>query len=384
MSMPGRVIDRVSNARGDSGSASDNQRVNAAGYHGLFGFEKLDFASNVNRQFITISAADVDQLAEKNATGDPQASSHTSNLYVVLDSNDYLDAGAGFAHTPAYGYWLDGHSDAYDRRYTSSVGGDTVNLFVRGSDDSPDFARSLTTASFNATRLTIDFNEPLSSATALNPSEFYGAGVNSVTSATLNPTGATSQLVLTGSFDTSAPLKLAYGGNQITDLGGDSLRYKNMVFGLVDADLIDKSYGVVNYAIFGNGGNDVIRAGSGNDLIVGGAGNDQLTGNLGADTFRTVTRETGNDIITDFDKNQGDKIDLRSLLVDSGFDASVNLSRYLQLQVAGNDLVLRADIDGAAQFNAPEFSYSLTNANVTGNLLGMSLSTLIEQRVILV
>lgn len=173
---------------------------------------------------VTISAADVDQLAEKNDREDPQAAANHGNLYVTLGANDYLDAATGLTGTPVYGYWLDAAGTAYDRQYTGSVGADTVQLYVRGGDDAPDFASKPRTAGFDTNRVTLTFAEPATSVGVLSLSEFFGAGVNSVTGASVATGDERTTLTLIGSFDTAHSLKLAYGGTQITgNLPGMSL-----------------------------------------------------------------------------------------------------------------------------------------------------------------
>jgi len=73
-------------------------------------------------------------------------------------------------------------------------------------------------------------------------------------------------------------------------------------------------------------GNDKVIGGGGNDRLIGGAGGDRLTGGDGADRFifKSITDSTvassGRDAIFDFDRLEGDKIDL------SVIDASTKLS----------------------------------------------------------
>jgi Ca2+-binding RTX toxin-like protein len=72
--------------------------------------------------------------------------------------------------------------------------------------------------------------------------------------------------------------------------------------------------GMGNDRLGGGSGNDVIVAGAGDDVIVGGAGRDSLTGGDGADMFiyRSLFQFNGlgDEIVTDFTRSQGDKIDL--------------------------------------------------------------------------
>ena len=70
-------------------------------------------------------------------------------------------------------------------------------------------------------------------------------------------------------------------------------------------------------SLFGQQGNDTLRGGADNDILIGGAGRDSLRGNTGADTFRfdrISDSPTGGavqpDVIEDFSRAQGDKIDL--------------------------------------------------------------------------
>jgi hypothetical protein len=176
------LSDCVSNARGVSGDAMADARVNAHGYHRLMGFEKLDFSQSTAKQSITIHAMDVDQLAEKNLVGDPNRAANTSNLYALLGANDHMVAN-GFANFTR-GYWQDVDGLVYDRRYTQvggSVGaGDTANLFVRGGDDAPEFGNTSTAATYTlagaSTTLNFAFNETME-VRALTANQFTVNGV---------------------------------------------------------------------------------------------------------------------------------------------------------------------------------------------------------------
>jgi serralysin len=76
--------------------------------------------------------------------------------------------------------------------------------------------------------------------------------------------------------------------------------------------------------LYGDAGNDSIKGGSGNDTLIGGVGKDTLTGGTGRDYFdfdkiseSGITSST-RDVIKDFIKSQGDKIDLRTIDAKSG------------------------------------------------------------------
>lgn len=76
--------------------------------------------------------------------------------------------------------------------------------------------------------------------------------------------------------------------------------------------------------LLGGSGADLLSGGTGADRLIGGTGRDRLTGGIGADQFIFTNRldstatASGRDIITDFSRSQGDKIDLSAL------DANLN------------------------------------------------------------
>jgi serralysin len=85
--------------------------------------------------------------------------------------------------------------------------------------------------------------------------------------------------------------------------------------------------------VYGYGGNDSLDGGTGNDTLLGGTGNDILIGGTGKDTLTGGTErdyfdfdkisESGitsstRDVIKDFSKSQGDKVDLRTIDAKTG------------------------------------------------------------------
>lgn len=138
-------------------------------------------------------------------------------------------------------------------------------------------------------------------------------------------------------------------------LGADLLR------GGSDADAL--AGGAGDDRLIGNRGQDVLVGGNGDDVLIGGWSKDTLTGDDGADNFMFNTpghagrKIASRDVITDFDRAEGDRIDL------SGMDASVSAdgdqafafiataafsgteSELRYVQVSGKTIV-RGDIDG--------------------------------------
>src|SRR5690606_30520903 len=88
--------------------------------------------------------------------------------------------------------------------------------------------------------------------------------------------------------------------------------------------------------IFGQGGKDNIKAGAGNDILFGAGGKDKLEGGKGADTFvfqfasDSTVKAKGRDIIKDFSRKQGDKIDVSGIdpLNDTGVFDYIGKSKF--------------------------------------------------------
>jgi Ca2+-binding RTX toxin-like protein len=67
-----------------------------------------------------------------------------------------------------------------------------------------------------------------------------------------------------------------------------------------------------NDVLYGNDGRDTLQGNAGKDLLVGGDGNDRLTGGTQADKFRILNASSGMDTLTDFNRSQGDKVQVVS------------------------------------------------------------------------
>ena len=106
--------------------------------------------------------------------------------------------------------------------------------------------------------------------------------------------------------------------------------------------------------IVGSVAKDIINAGAGDDILIGGKGDDELTGGLGADVFRWELNDQGTtsspaiDIIKDFKSSEGDKLDLRDLLVgETHSDTSIgNLLNYMVIEQVGNDTIVNISTSG--------------------------------------
>ena len=134
-----------------------------------------------------------------------------------------------------------------------------------------------------------------------------------------------------------------YGGNDTLNGGSGN-------------DLINGGAG--NDALVGGAGNDVIIGGAGNDVIRGAAGADRMTGGAGADTFVFATlAEPSTDVIADFRRAQGDKIQINGIDADTtvagnqafafiGKAAFTGDAGELRYVVSGGKTVVYGDDDG--------------------------------------
>ncbi|HEX7944658.1 MAG TPA: right-handed parallel beta-helix repeat-containing protein [Phenylobacterium sp.] len=113
----------------------------------------------------------------------------------------------------------------------------------------------------------------------------------------------------------------------------------------------------------GDAGNDSLAGGAGNDTLDGSAGADTLGGGAGADMFTFNTLEPKGEVITDFSRADGDRINLSALDANSvatgnqaftfiGAGAFTKVAGQLHYEVSGADSYLAGDTngDGIADF----------------------------------
>ncbi|PWR25134.1 calcium-binding protein [Zavarzinia aquatilis] len=108
--------------------------------------------------------------------------------------------------------------------------------------------------------------------------------------------------------------------------------------------------------LVGDAGNDTLNGGTGDDVIIGGRGTDRLIGGTGADifVFQAVTdsRATGSgaDRIVDFNRAEGDRIELSALASDPvsfiGTDRFSGTGPEIGYAVSRHEVVLSGDFDG--------------------------------------
>ncbi|MFG3502272.1 beta strand repeat-containing protein [Pseudomonas sp. NPDC047963] len=98
-----------------------------------------------------------------------------------------------------------------------------------------------------------------------------------------------------------------------------------------------------NDILNGGAGNDILYGQSGNDILFGGAGDDILYGGTGADRFAWQKGDTGKDVIRDFNRSEGDRIDLSDLLVG---EENQDILSYLRVDTITSTL----EISSAGNF----------------------------------
>ncbi|BAY23574.1 hypothetical protein NIES2100_33660 [Calothrix sp. NIES-2100] len=147
-----------------------------------------------------------------------------------------------------------------------------------------------------------------------NISYALGANVENLTltnAAVINGTGNDLNNYILG--NAAANIINANGGNdQVNGRGGDDSINGGLgndtLSGDIGNDTLLGSTG--NDVLFGNDGNDNLNGGDGNDILTGGKGNDILVGGLGADKFSFSSPSETIDIIKDFNRSEGDKIQI--------------------------------------------------------------------------
>ncbi|MBO3762535.1 calcium-binding protein [Ciceribacter sp. L1K22] len=194
--------------------------------------------------------------------------------------------------------------------------------------------------------------------------ESSNGGIDTVRAARSYTLGSNVEnLVLTGTGNLSGT-----GNSLANSITGNS--GNNTLNGSSGNDTLSGGSG--NDRLLGGSGNDVLNGGSGNDRMEGSSGNDRLTGNSGADIlfggsgadrfiFKALSDSTvsssGRDVIEDFSRSQGDRIDLSaidastkssgnqafSFIGEKAFTGKAGELRYVN---SGGDTFIYGDVNG--------------------------------------
>ena len=401
------LADFVSNANAQSANTADNKRVNAAGFHKLYGLEYIDLSSNADRQTLLVSKADIGQLSETNIL---KLTLGSNDVLMVTD--DMLSPIKGiFKPATEGGNW-------YHTKYVASYQPDSssasiVSLLVRGGDESAGVS-SVNYSSTNDGKgvMVLGFDHALFGTDPIQLGDFtlksIGAGnapnfsISGTSVSTFNQQQGIKFILGSTATNFDNPFLMQYtgglrdeAGRKLTGysdavVGSNTITTYSWLIGSSKSDVMDvkslTSTGKINSAqenagliLVGGLGNDALTGGDGADTLIGGLGVDTLKGGNGSDTFKFVNEIPGSgtdgqlggptgDRILDFsfgktDASQADRIDLHQLLDysalsgsdvlngDARHDADVLINKgYLQInKVLSNgktDLAFLVDRNG--------------------------------------
>ncbi len=180
--------------------------------------------------------------------------------------------------------------------------------------------------------------------------------------------GGTSEVTLHGNVDSYSSLVLGSGDDTLR-IDGNFTGQAAMGAG---NDLVTLHGSAHGGMVDGGAGNDTLVGDAGNNIFVGGAGHDVLTGGDGADTFVWKASDAGTvgapatDVVTDFNADDGDKLDLSQLFTDEARD---NLDSYLNIVHANGNTVLNISTSGESTAGRFDQVIVLQNSNLTDEQL---------------
>ena len=128
---------------------------------------------------------------------------------------------------------------------------------------------------------------------------------------------------------------------------------------LLGSSAINGTGNALNNTITGNGAANVMNGGAGTDTLIGGLGKDTLTGGLNADSFDFNALDesvvgANRDLVQDFNRTQGDKIDLSTIDADTDGTAGNQAFSFIGTaaftgvdgQLRASDNIIQGDVNG--------------------------------------
>jgi Ca2+-binding RTX toxin-like protein len=247
--------------------------------------------------------------------------------------------------------------NAGDDTYIFSRGNDTIS--EGGGNDTISFGDAWTSAGISIYR-DAGYNHILadSSGNSVRISNQYSTSPSSVETAHF--ADGTTWNVLTMQIETHGTsgadnISSTSIGNQneiMYGYAGNDILHGGTGNNTIDAgDCNDTLYGDSSHSgndtLTGDARTDTLYGYGGNDVLSGGDGSDTLTGGTGADTFVLKSGETGSDTITDFNKTQGDKLDIHALL--TGYNPLTSaITDFVHITASGSNAIVSVDANGAA------------------------------------
>ena len=244
---------------------------------------------------------------------------NTAEVFEGLGGNDWIDGGGGFDRA-VYNGAFDGVGITVNLAAGTVTGGSTTGTDTLRSIEAiwgTEFADIYNAAGFT------------DSATASNPNA-GSAGVNGSGAAFNEFEGGAGNDTVTGNGNTRVYYGHATGGVVVTlTSGGAGFSDGNASVGhdTFTGGVTRVRGSEFNDIITGNGGNNTLEGQGGNDVVDGRGGNDALFGGTGADIF-VYGSAYGFDVINDFNRGQGDRIDLRSAGVAGLADLTIQSGSY--------------------------------------------------------
>ncbi len=175
--------------------------------------------------------------------------------------------------------------------------------------------------------------------------------------------------------DAGNDILFGQGGNDLLDGGAGN-------------DVLYGGHG--NDTLYGGAGNDILNGGAGNDTLYGGLGNDILTGGAGADLFvwnkgDVVAGSVAKDIITDFSKAEGDKLDLRDLLDSDGSKGLDELKQLLSVLEGAGDVTLQVkDATGSVTQEIVLAGQTFDSLGFSGSSSQDMINSLLQNQLLLI
>ena len=160
-------------------------------------------------------------------------------------------------------------------------------------------------------------------------------------------------------------------GNYVPAGGGDS---EGTVSEVVNVGSTLNGGDGADYLVGGDG-NDILNGGKGDDILAGGLGSDTMTGGEGADTFVVDIDSLDldvSDVITDYNKAEGDVIDLSALLQSLGAGAPTDAAQadaVVNLVNDGVNTTIQVDADGTGAGTTMVDVATLTGVHTTISIL---------------
>lgn len=314
----------------------------------------------------TLTGSDDNDVMKGGGGADSMKGGTGSDYMEGNDGNDILNGEAGNdvirggAGSDTYVYKP---GDGADHILDFSTG-DTIDITAFGFTSYDKFMQSVTLES-TAEGLVIDFgggNKLVANGLQIDEVDTVVKLTNGQTTSGDNTSTVVTPPAITPPSGNQSVLtwKDLLGENTPTTEGTDA---NNTMYGTGGRNIIDGKGG--NDVIKGGGGDDVLHGGmgndfiagnDGNDLLIGGSGGDTLHGGDGNDSFAFADAKEGGDIITDFDRDEGDTLNLHLLaenaLQNTGSDDYFS-DDIVVIQEAGSVNHVMVDADGTGGNAAP-------------------------------